>query len=138
MAYTMRYQAELRDPAEYFSGIKEHSIDKDQLALAKELIKRSTAKFVPSKFEDDYEVALRELIDAKIEHHPLPQEEKAPKRAKVINLMDALRKSVNAPPSSSRSDRPSASKHATAEKKSKSKSSGLKLVKPHARRKKTA
>jgi DNA end-binding protein Ku len=136
MAYTMRYQAELRDASEYFSGIKEHSIDKDQLALAKELIQRSTAKFVPSKFEDDYEVALRELIDAKIEHHPLPQEEKAPKRAKVINLMDALRKSVGE--QSSRSARPSASKHATTEKKSKSKSGGLKLVKPHARRKKTA
>ena len=94
MAYTMRYQAELRDASEYFSGIKEHSVDKDQLSLAKELIQRSTAKFVPTKFEDDYEVALRELIDAKIEHHPLPKEEKAPKRAKVINLMDALRKSV--------------------------------------------
>ena len=94
MAYTMRYQAELRDASEYFSGIKEHTVDKDQLSLAKELIQRSTAKFVPTKFEDDYEVALRELIDAKIEHHPLPKEEKAPKRAKVINLMDALRKSV--------------------------------------------
>ena len=133
----MRYQGELRDASEYFSGIKEHSIDKDQLALAKELIQRSTAKFVPAKFEDDYEVALRELIDAKIEHHPLPKEEKAPKRAKVINLMDALRKSVGEQ-SSSRSGRPSTSKHVTAEKKSKSKSGGLKLVKSHARRKKTA
>jgi DNA end-binding protein Ku len=134
----MRYQAELRDASEYFSGIKDHSIDKDQLALAKELIQRSTSKFVPTKFEDDYEVALRELIDAKIEHHPLPREEKAPKRAKVINLMDALRKSVGEQSLSSRSARPSASKHVTTEKKSRSKSSGLKLVKPHARRKKTA
>ena len=137
MAYTMRYQAELRDASEYFSVIKEHSVDKDQLSLAKELIQRSTAKFVPTKFEDDYEVALRELIDAKVEHHPLPQEEKVPKRAKVINLMDALRKSVGEQSSSSSSARPSASKHAASEKK-KSKSTGLKLVKPHARRKKTA
>jgi DNA end-binding protein Ku len=138
MAYTMRYQAELRDASEYFSGIKDHSIDKDQLSLAKELIQRSTAKFAPSKFEDDYEVALRELIDAKIEHHSVPQEEKAPKRAKVINLMDALRKSVGERSSSSRTATASASKHAAAQRKSSAKASGLKLVKPHARRKKTA
>ncbi|MGH9615749.1 MAG: Ku protein [Acidobacteriaceae bacterium] len=138
MAYTMRYEAELRDAAEYFSGIKDHSIDKDQLALAKELIQRNTAKFVPSKFKDDYETALRELIDAKIEHHPLPQEEKAPKRAKVVNLMDALRKSVGQQGTASGIARSSSSKTAVAEKKGVSKSSGLKLVKPHARRKKTA
>ena len=94
MAYTLRYRNELRNSSDYFSGIKNTKVDKKQLSLAKELIQRSTAKFVPTKFEDDYEAALRELIDAKIEHHPLPQEEKAPKRAKVINLMDALRKSV--------------------------------------------
>lgn len=137
MAYTLRYQAELRDPSEYFSGIKEHDIDKDQLSLAKELIQRSSAKFVPSKFKDDYEVALRELIDAKIEHQPIPQEEKAPKRAKVINLMDALRKSIGEQPASSSSARATAPKPTAAEKK-KSKSAGLKLVKPHSRRKKTA
>ena len=137
MAYTMRYQAELRDASKYFSDIKDRSIDKDQLALAKELIQRSTAKFVPTKFEDDYEIALRELIDAKMEHQPIPQEEKAPKRAKVINLMDALRKSVGQE-SSSRTTRTSASKTALADRKGKSKSGGLKLVKSHARRKKTA
>jgi hypothetical protein len=56
----------------------------------------------------------------------------------VINLMDALRKSVGEQSSSSRSTRSSASKYTAAEKKGKTKSSGLKLVKPHARRKKTA
>ncbi len=135
MAYTMRYDAELRDPADYFSDIKEVDIDKDQLALAKELIRRNTAKFDPSRFVDDYEVALRQLIDAKVEHQPIPQEEKAPKRAKVINLMDALRKSVG--------EREDTGSHTTthsakAESKQKSKSGGLKLVKPAARRKRTA
>ena len=138
MAYTLRYAAELRDATEYFSDIKEQSIDKDQLALAKELIRRSTAKFNPSKFVDDYEVALRELIDAKKEHHPIPQEEKAPKRAKVINLMDALRKSLDHPEIASASRKSAASKHTPAARRSKSKTGGLKLVKPPSRRKKTA
>ncbi|MEO6828511.1 MAG: Ku protein, partial [Acidobacteriaceae bacterium] len=138
MAYTMRYDAELRDSADYFSEIKDVDIDKDQLALAKELIRRNTAKFNPSKFVDDYEVALRELIDAKIENQPVPQEEKAPKRAKVINLMDALRKSVGQEETTTKSHRESAAKRQSSEPKSRTRSGGLKLVKPAARRKRTA
>jgi DNA end-binding protein Ku len=94
MAYTMRYAEELRDPASYFADIKKVTVDEDQLSLAKELIKRKAAKFSPEKFTDEYEAALREMVKAKIEHAPIPQDEPAPKSAKVINLMDALRKSV--------------------------------------------
>ena len=101
MAYTMRYAEELRDPAKYFEEIKKVSIDEDQLSLAKELIKRKAGKFESEKFKDEYEAALKELIEAKVKHAPIPREEPAPKTAKVINLMDALRKSVHgdeAPP----------------------------------------
>ncbi len=94
MAYTMRYAEELRDPANYFGEIKKVSVDDDQLSLAKELIKRKAAKFAPEKFKDEYEAALREMVEAKVKHAPIPRDEPAPKSAKVINLMDALRKSV--------------------------------------------
>ena len=94
IAYTMRYAEELRKPGSYFADIKKTSIDSDQLSLAKELIKRKTAKFAPEKFTDQYEAALREMVEAKIKHMPIPQDEPAPKSGKVINLMDALRKSV--------------------------------------------
>jgi DNA end-binding protein Ku len=95
MAYTMRYQEELRKPAEYFSDIKKVAIDKDSLELAESLIKKRTAKFDPSKFTDGYEAALKELVEAKIKHAPIPKDEVVePKRGQVINLMDALRKSV--------------------------------------------
>jgi DNA end-binding protein Ku len=94
MAYTMRYAEELRQPAEYFRDIKKVAIDEDQLALAKELIQRKAAKFAPEKFKDEYEAALRAMVEAKVENAPLPQDEPAPKSAKVVNLMDALRKSV--------------------------------------------
>ena len=93
-AYTMRYAEELRKPASYFADIKKTAVEADQLSLAKELIKRKTAKFDPEKFADQYEAALRELVEAKIQHLPVPQEEPVRKTAKVINLMDALRKSV--------------------------------------------
>jgi DNA end-binding protein Ku len=96
MAYTMRYAAELRDPAEYFQDIKKTKVSSDSLALAKELIKRKAKPFDPSKFVDDYEVAVKELVEAKLKHAPVPREEApAPARGKVINLMDALRKSVS-------------------------------------------
>ena len=96
MAYTMRYAAELRKPEEYFKDIRHVTIDKESLDLAKELIKRRSGKFDPSKFVDGYEVAVKELVDAKLKHLPIPQEEEpAPRHAKVVNLMDALRKSVS-------------------------------------------
>ena len=47
-----------------------------------------------SKFEDGYEVALRQLIDAKLNKLPVPKDEGAEQSGKVINLMDALRKSL--------------------------------------------
>jgi len=114
MAYAIRYAAELRDPADYFSEIKKVSVDSDQLALAKELIKRKAAKFDAAKFKDTYEAALRELVDAKLKKKPLPKEEKAAPRGKVINLMDALKKSLGEKPAG----------------KTKSTPKGIALVKP--------
>jgi len=123
MAYTMRYAEELRDPAEYFGDIKKVAVDEDQLSLAKELIKRKAAKFAPEKFKDEYEAALRELVKAKIAHQPIPRDEPAPKSAKVINLMDALRKSV-------RGDEGPATKKKAATKSAATAKKGITLVKP--------
>jgi DNA end-binding protein Ku len=94
MAYTLRYAEELRNPAEYFSEIKAVAVDEDQLSLAKELIERKSAKFAPEKFKDEYEAALRAMVEAKVNHAPIPRDEPAARSGKVVNLMDALRKSV--------------------------------------------
>jgi DNA end-binding protein Ku len=106
MAFTLRYSAELRKPTEYFGDLKPVEIDEDQLDLAEQLIKRKSGKFDPSKYKDGYEVALRELVDAKVNHQPIPQDEPAPKRAKVINLMDALRSSLAAKAASEADEAP--------------------------------
>ena len=58
------------------------------------LAKKST-KLDLSKFEDGYAVALKELIDAKINNLPVPKDEVEQPRGNVVNLMDALRKSLN-------------------------------------------
>jgi DNA end-binding protein Ku len=112
MAYTLRYAEELRDPAEYFGDIKRVTIDKDQLNLAQELIKRKSSAFDPEQYKDEYEVALRAMIDAKVKHAPIPKGPPAKKSAKVINLMDALRKSVQTPAETDTASEKSAGKAA--------------------------
>ena len=95
MAYTMRYQEELREPAEYFRDIKKVAVNEDSLELAETLIKKKAAKFDPAKFVDGYEIALKELVEAKVNKAPLPIDAAVePKRGNVVNLMDALRKSL--------------------------------------------
>lgn len=110
MAYVLRYAEELRSPAEYFADIKEVKVDSDQLSLAEELIKRRSSRFDPSKFTDDYEKALREMVEAKINKVPQRTKEPTAKPGKVINLMDALRRSVTG---DSKSSSPSGDKKKT-------------------------
>lgn len=95
MAYTLRYPNELRNQAEYFRDIKQPAIQPDSLQLAETLIERMSQKLDLTKFEDGYEVAVKELVQAKINNQPIPIDE-APKQrpSNVVNLMDALRKSI--------------------------------------------
>lgn len=135
MGYTMRYQEELRNPAEYFKEIKKVAVNEDSLELAMELIKRKASKFEPEKFTDQYEAAVRELVEAKLKHLPVPKEEvAAPRRGQVINLMDALRKSVGGDAAASAGKKkPAASEKAEGAKATGKK--GISLVKPAGKRK---
>ena len=62
--------------------------------LAKQLINGSTSKFDLSNYKNDYEAAVKKLIAAKRKGRPLPEPEPEPARAKVVNIMDALRSSL--------------------------------------------
>jgi DNA end-binding protein Ku len=96
MAYTLRYQNELRSHMDYFRDIKQTEVDPESLELADSLIAKRSSKFDLSKFEDGYEVAVKELVEAKVNNLPIPKDEAPAKSSgKVINLMDALRKSVS-------------------------------------------
>ena len=80
----LRHANEVRAAEPLFKEINEVKVDKEALDLAKELVKRKTGKFEPEQLKDEYTEAVWELIHAKLE---------AP-TAKVINIMDALKKSV--------------------------------------------
>jgi DNA end-binding protein Ku len=94
MLYTLRFATELRDPGDYATATESTQADKAQLALAKQLIDAYTEPFEVSKFKDHYEEALRELVEAKMNNLPAPQPEVEKKAPKVVDLMEALRKSV--------------------------------------------
>jgi DNA end-binding protein Ku len=129
MAYTLRYQNELRNQVDYFRDIKSTEVKQDYLELAEALIAKMSSKFDISKFEDGYEVAVKELVDAKINHLPVPKDE--PERVsagKVVNLMDALRSSLgNATPAARPAKKPVVSAKEPAA------SKGIGLVKPAAK-----
>jgi DNA end-binding protein Ku len=91
-ATALRYQDELRDAKEYFSDIETVKVPKDMLELAEHILKTKRGHFDASKYSDRYEVALKALIKAKQAGKPAPTPPERP--SNVINLMDALRRSV--------------------------------------------
>jgi DNA end-binding protein Ku len=93
MLYLLRFAEELRDPAEYFGKVTAAKPETSQLDLAKQLIKTYKRPLELDKFTDDYEAAVRELVEAKLANKPLPKE-KPKERGKVIDLMSALRQSL--------------------------------------------
>lgn len=95
MLYILRYEDELRSAKSILSGVKESSVDADELSLAKQLIKGKMSKLDLSAYKDDYEAAVKKLVEAKRKGKPLPAPEPEPKSAKVVTIMDALRSSLS-------------------------------------------
>ncbi|HKS88994.1 MAG TPA: Ku protein, partial [Stellaceae bacterium] len=89
----LRYDDEIRKPEDYFRTIAADAVDEDQLAIMEQIIARKTRPFDAGRFVDHYQAAVRELIDEKLQGKMPPQ---APERrpAQVINLMDALKRSL--------------------------------------------
>ncbi|HEY4048425.1 MAG TPA: Ku protein, partial [Acidobacteriaceae bacterium] len=95
MLYTLRFATELRDVHEVAKEVESIPVDTAQLKLAKQLIDAYTRPFNLEDFKDHYEEALRELVEAKMQHLPVPAAEPEKKPAKVIDLMEALRRSLS-------------------------------------------
>ncbi|MCP1773677.1 Ku protein [Bradyrhizobium barranii subsp. barranii] len=93
MGTLLRYPYEVRDPKEYFDEIKDVKVTKDMLDLARHIVEQKAGSFEPDKFEDQYETALVDLINQKRAGKPITPKER-PRGENVVDLMDALRKSV--------------------------------------------
>lgn len=111
---TLRTADEVRDSADYFTDIQDEEPEQEMLDLAEKLIEQKSGKFDPSEFRDRYHDAVVEMVKAKIKGQE-PVLAKAPERGKVINLMDALRRSLDEakPPAESKPRRAASDKAAS-------------------------
>lgn len=106
---TLRYDKTVRQPDEVFDGLHESKLDPELVDLATHIIDKKQAKFDPSGFEDHYEEALLALIEAKRKGNKPPVAKPAERPANVVNLFEALKKSLGEENSSREPPRKSSS-----------------------------
>lgn len=101
---TLHYEDEIRKAEPLFAGIKDEAVQEDLLDVATTLIEKKTSGFDISRFKDNYTSALRELVDRKTKAKSTKkvtageEEEPVATGDNVIDLMDALKKSLEKTP----------------------------------------
>ena len=114
LAITLNFDYEVRSARQAFDEVPDVKIQGEMLQLAEHIIDTKRGAFDPSTFEDRYEAALAEFVKAKLEGKAIAPPRKA-REAKVINLLEALRKSAALPDQTSK---PAAKKRAAQPRKS--------------------
>lgn len=107
LATTLRYADEVRDEEDFFGDIKAPKISKDMVELASHILDTKAAHFDASRFEDEYENALKKLVKQKAAGKTIKAPEPAGKPSNVVNLMDALKQSLKGKAASERPARSS-------------------------------
>jgi DNA end-binding protein Ku len=109
MATTLRYVYEVRDDKPYFEDIPSLKLPDEMVELAEHILETKTGHFDPTEFEDRYETAVAEMLKQKQAGMPPTKEAPTAPPATVVNLMDALRRSIQ-------NERPAAKKAKVPEK----------------------
>lgn len=99
---TLRYESEIKDADDIYAGISKGKSREDMMQMASELIEKRTETFDPEKFKNRYVDALRELIAGKVNkgQSVAVDENDTDEGGKVIDFMEALKKSVGSAKSS--------------------------------------
>ena len=92
---TLRYDYEVRDEKHYFSAVPSVRVRKEMLDLAAHILDTKAGHFDPGKFKDRYELELRKLMKRKAAGHKIEAPKPAEDGGKVIDLMEALRRSLH-------------------------------------------
>jgi DNA end-binding protein Ku len=94
MGTLLRYPYEVRGEKEYFDDIQDVKVTKDMLDLARHIVEKKSGSFEPDHFEDHYESALIDLINKKRSGIRVAAKAAPKSSGNVINLMDALKRSL--------------------------------------------
>jgi DNA end-binding protein Ku len=128
---TLRYDYEVRDEKDVFTGIPSPRIQKEMIDLASHILDTKAGRFDASQFKDEYELALRKLVKRKAAGKTIEPPAERPDRGNVIDLMAALRQSVEGRKAAALSTRSDTKKSAPARKR-RSKSARSRGRKPKA------
>jgi Ku protein len=90
----LRYDYEVRDEKEVFRGLPSPKTPTEMLKLAAHILDTKAGHFDPSQFKDEFELELRKLVRRKAAGKPIERPEAAEAPSNVIDLMEALRRSV--------------------------------------------
>ena len=94
---TLRYEQEIKEADDVFSGIGEGKLRGDMVKMAKSLIAEHAGTFDPAKYRNHYTEALRELVQARLKKDgavAVDDEDEAPKTGQVVDFMEALKRSL--------------------------------------------
>ena len=105
---TMFYPDEIRSTAELDLPEDEVTISKDEMAMANTLIDQLAGTFEPEQYEDEYRATLERVIEAKLGAAEPVTAAPAPARGQVVDLMEALKASIQATKKKSRRKQPAA------------------------------
>ena len=98
VAHTLNEQRDLNEAEPLFEHIVHAKSDPEMVKLAIQLIDRQTSAYDPADLEDRYETRLRAMLDAKSQGEEIEGEAPAEPAGNIIDLMDALRKSLKGAP----------------------------------------
>ncbi len=82
------------DEVQKLPEVKLPKVDKKELDLAMNLIEQMTEPFKPQIYKDEYNEKLKKAIKRKIAGHEIVEQKEKAEPTKIINLMDALQKSL--------------------------------------------
>jgi DNA end-binding protein Ku len=94
MGTTLHYAYEIRGEEGPFEEIPDLKLPAQMVGLAEDIVDKMTGKFVPEEFNDRYEEAMVALIRSKEAGTPVKSQKPTARPTNVVNLLDALRRSV--------------------------------------------
>ncbi len=110
LATTLRYPYEIRNASDYFRDITAPRVTRDMVKLAEHILASKAGKFDPSKFKDEYETALKALVKRKAAGKTIEPVEPPVHEGNVIDLMDALKRSLRGRPKERQDKKPAETK----------------------------